>query len=309
MGGSIARRTASVTVVLKSRLRSANILSSCEPRTALRLFPWGQASRSLSVQHILKIRKSDAILGGRKHFSDQPGLRGSIMSTNLSTPNTSTTAADPKQKNADAASDSCTPEPGFESVDDNDELGDDTYDEVEYRLLARPLFDFISQRVSNFKEGAHTDHMNVTDFKAFWRDKFEKMRLELAHSQESDLFITDPPLKALEIEILDYTRVRGCPCRLDFTDAQIVVRAERGITRDIFLRALEDHLYGKGGKSENLRLSDRHHGMLIPRDWDYMQTEEDVLYKGGDYDAMRIWLYCSDKVVRDDQQTSAIAKI
>ena len=307
MGGSIARRTTSVTAVLKSRLRSANILSSCEPRTALRLFPWGQTSRSRSVQHILKIRKSDAILGARKHFSDQPGFRGSTMSTNLSIPNTSTTAADPNQKNAE--NDSCTPETGYDSVDDNDELGDDSYDEVEYRILARPLFDFIIQRVSKFNEGTHTDYMNVTDFKAFWRDQFEKMRLELAHSQESDLFITDPPLKELEIEILDNARVRECPCRFDFTDAQIVVRAERGITRDIFLRALEDHLYGEGGKSENLRLSDRHHGILIPRDWNYMQTEEDVLYKGSAYDAMRIWLYCSDKVVRDDQQTSAIAKL
>lgn len=229
------------------------------------------------------------------------------MSTNMSIPNTSTTAADPNQKIAE--NDSCTPETGLESVDDNDELGDDSYDEVEYRILARSLFDFIIQRISNFNEGTHTDHMNVTDFKAFWRDKFEKMRLELAHSQESDLFITDPPLKELEIEILDDTRERECPCCFDFTNAQIIVRAERGITRDIFLGALEDHLYGEGRKSENLRLSDRHHGMLIPRDWNYMQTDEDVLYKGGDYDAMRIWLYCSDKVVRDDQQTSAIHKL
>ena len=308
MGVSIARRTrSSVTIVLKSRLRSANILSSYEPRAALRLFPWTQTSRSHTVGQTPKIRKFDPFLGGRKHFSDQPGFRGSTISTNLSILNTSNTTPDPNQKIAE--NDSCTPETGFESVDDNDQLGDDSYDEVEYKVLARPLFDFIIQRVSNFNEGAHTDHMNVLDFKAFWRDKFDMMRLELAHSQESDLFVTDPPLKELEIEILDDASEKGCPCRLDLNDAQIVLRAEQGITRDIFLKGLEDHLYGEGGKSEHLRLSDRHHAMLIPRDWEYMQTEEDILYKGCDYDAIRIWLYCSDKVVPDDQQASAVAKL
>lgn len=144
----------------------------------------------------------------------------------------STNAPDPSPKNA--GNDNSTPETGYESVDDNDELGDDLYDEVEYKILARPLFDFIIRRVSNFNKGAHTDHMNVTDFKAFWRDRFDKMRHELAQSQESDLFITDPPLKELEVEILDNANERGCPCRLDFHDAQIILRAERGITQDVF---------------------------------------------------------------------------
>ena len=226
------------------------------------------------------------------------------MSTNLSIPTNSSMALDPSQDNIE--NDNYPPATDYESVDDNDQLGDDSYDEVEYKFLARPLFEFILQRVSDFNEGAHTNHMNVTDFKAFWRDKFDKMRIEVAQSQESDLFITDPPLKELEIEILDDASEKECPCRLNFTNAQIILRAERGITRDIFLRGLEDHLYGEGGRSEYLKLSDRHHGMLIARDWECMQTGEDVLYRG-QYSAMRIWLYCSDKVVPDDQQVIAIA--
>ena len=230
------------------------------------------------------------------------------MSTNLSFPNPSITAPDSNQKNAE--SDTYRPRTGSDSADDNDQLGDDSYHEVECKILARLLVDFIIQRVSNFNEGAHTDQMNVTDFKAFWRDKFDKMRLELAHAQESDLFITNPPLKELEIEILDDASEKVyCPCCLKFTDAQIVIRAEQGITQDIFLRGLEDHLYGEDGKSEQLRLSDRHHGMLIPRDWEYMITQEDVLLKGSNYSAMRIWLYCSDKIIPDDQQAGAVAKL
>lgn len=219
------------------------------------------------------------------------------------------TAREPSERNT--GNDDCISENSCESADDNEQLGDDFVDEVEYKILARPLLDFIIQRVSNFtNKVTPTYRMNVTDFKAFWRDKFDKMRLELAQSQESDLFITDPPLKELEIEILDVFMERPfCPCCLDIRDAQIVLRAEGGITRDIFLKGLEDHLYGEVGKSEHLRLSDRHYGMLIPRHWDFMLTENDVLYKGVYYDAMRIWLYCSDKMVPDARQASATAEL
>lgn len=138
--------------------------------------------------------------------------------------------------------------------------------------------------------------MDSSDFKAFWRDKVGIMRLELAQSHESQLFIIDPPLKELEIEVLDDAGEKECPCRLNFADAQVVVRAEQGITRDIFLRAVKDHLYGENVESENPRLSDSHHRMLIPRDWDYMLGEEDVFYQG-QYSKTRVWMYFSDKVV------------
>ena len=151
--------------------------------------------------------------------------------------------------------------------------------------------------------------MKFFESKSFWRDTFDKMRLELAHSHESELFITDPPLKELEIDILNDAGEKGCLCCLDLADAQFVVRTGQGITRDTFLKALKDHLYGENVESEDLRLSDRYHGMLIPKGWDYMLVEGNVFYQGSGYSAMRIWIYCSDKVVSHDQWATAAAKL
>ena len=227
------------------------------------------------------------------------------MSTNPSFPNPSITAPDSYQKNAE--NDTSTPRTGSEPADHNGQLRNDSCHEVECKILARLLVDFIIPRVSKLNEGAHTDQMNVADFKAFWRENFDQMRLELAHAQQSDLLITNPPLKELEIEILDDASEKAyCPCCLNVTDAQIVLRATQGITQDVFLRGLQDQLYGK---SDRLRLSDRHYGMLMVRDWEYMITAEDVLLKGSNYSAMRIWLYCSDKMIEDDRQVGAVAKL
>lgn len=193
-------------------------------------------------------------------------------------------------------------------MDGEDSLADDDYDDTEYKNLATLLLNLIIQRVADFKKGAHVDRMDLSDFKAFWRDKFDITRLELAQSHESQLFIIDPPLKEMEIEVLDDAGEKECPCRPDFADAQVVVRAEQGITRDIFLRALKDHLYGENVENENPRVSDSHHGMLVPRNWDSMLREWDVFYQG-QYSKTRVWIYCSDKVVPHDQRATAAVKL
>ena len=190
---------------------------------------------------------------------------------------------------------------GRDSVDNDYDGNDDEYDHTEYTNRATPLFDFISQRVMDFSGKAYTDLRNFSDFKAFWRDKFDRMRIELDYLHKSGLFITDPPLKVLEIEILDNAGEKICPCGLNDKDAQIVIRAEQGITRDDLLKALQDHLYSEDAESKDLRLSDRHRGMLVPRDWDCMLEEYNVLYQKSGCSAMRIWMYCSDEVVPHDK--------
>lgn len=92
------------------------------------------------------------------------------------------------------------------------------------------------------------DLQDFPTFKTFWHDKFDEMGKELALRGEIDLFISDPPLKKLEIEILDYNRRRGdsydCACCLPYQDAYIVINDGGGITRGMFLRAIRDALYG-----------------------------------------------------------------
>lgn len=307
MRGLFNMRTSFSGVILpRISLRYARFLILGKPRAPLRQFSWVNTSSAFSSQDFPKIRKVDVLLSGRRNFSEQSKFRDSIMSPHQSIPDTSSAAPDPNQQIAEDGGH--TPETGYKPVDGEDSPADDDYDDTEYKDLATPLLNFMIQRVADLNQGAHTDLMDLSDFKAFWRDKYDMMRLELAQSHESQLFITDPPLKELEIEILNDAGEKECPCCLDFADAQIVVRAEQGITRDNFLRALKDHLYGENVESENLRFSSGHHGMLIPRNWDCMWGEGGVFYQGR-YGKMRIWIYCSDKVVPHDQLATAAAKL
>lgn len=319
MRGSLPTMTRFSGVVLpRNSLRSARVLVLREPRAPLRPFLWINTSSALASRDFPKIRRVDALLRGHKSFSEHSNSRDSIMGPHQSIPDTTSAVPDSNQQlDEDGGHTSETghkPVDGEDSLADDDDDDDDDYDDdndcddTEYKNLATPLLNFMVQRVADFKKGAHVDRMDFSDFKAFWRDKFDIMRLELAQSHESQLFITDPPLKELEIEILDDAGEKGCPCCLDLVDAQIVVRADQGITRDIFLKALKDHLYGENVESENLRLSDSHHGMLIPRHWNYMRVEGDIFYQG-QYDMTRIWIYCSDKVVPHDQRATAAAKL
>ena len=303
----LTRKRSSGIELFRSSLRFADSLVLHCPRALSRPIPWANTSRALFVQQSAKFRNIDALHNGRKMLSGAPDVRGLTMSTHRSNSDTSTTVPDPNQtitENGDYL-----PESGYELLDYEDPFNDEFFEYGVYKFFAQPLFASIIQRVSNFNKGAPTDHMTFSEFKAFWRDKFEVMRLELAQSRESERYITDPLLRKLEIEILDDVVKKECPCCLKFVKAPIVIRARQGITHDIFLTALGDQLYGEDVKSEDLRLSDGHQGMLIPKDWNYLLSEEDVWMKGREYDAMRIWLYCSDKVVPHDQSASAFAKV
>ena len=227
------------------------------------------------------------------------------MSSHQSTLDANSTAPDAAEQTVGI--DNLSLETGRESITEEDDFSDD--DPSGYKNLSRPLLDFTITRVSDvsdFNKGAHTDRMTFSDFKAFWRTNFEKMRLELTHAHAIDLFITDPPLKELEIEILNSADEMSCPCCYDYVDAHITIRAEQGITRGVFLEALRDQLYGEEVRSEHWRLSDRHRGMLIPRDWNYMEEGEGEFYRGSQYDRMRIWVYCSDHAVPHEQRENKL---
>ena len=120
------------------------------------------------------------------------------------------------------------------------------------------------------------------------------MRDELARSGEGSLFITEPPLRVLEIEILDDAQEHECPCCLPDREADIVINAPEGITRDRFLSAVRDGLYGDGVGEEGSRMpmGGKYDGKLVVRGWDYMMQNGTQLYRGSSYSNMRIWMYC-----------------
>ena len=147
-----------------------------------------------------------------------------------------------------------SPQSSVTTTSSNSEDSDDSDGYEGYELLAKPFFDSIVARVSDFQKTDDAPSPPATTdfsaFKAMWREKFDAMRAELISSHESELFITDPPLRALEIEILDEGREHSCPCCLADRDADIEMRVPRGITRDISLRAVCDRLYGEGVERE-----------------------------------------------------------
>ena len=302
-GCNATRNSLSAVFLLRRRLRSTRLLPFCQSLATLRPFPWLHACRPFSAEQLPRIRTLNALT--RQEVPEQTDLEVSTMSSHQSTLDANSTA--PNAAEQTVAIDNLPLETGRESMTEEDAEEDDFSDDDPcYKNLSRPLLDFITTRVSDFNKGAHTDRMTFSDFKAFWRSNFEQMRLELTHSHESDLFITDPPLKELEIEILNSADERSCPCVFDYVDAHVTIRAEQGITRDVFLEALRDQLYGEEVRSEHLRLSDRHRGMLVLRDWQYMEEGEGEFYQGSQYDRMRIWVYCSDQAIPHEQRENKL---
>lgn len=181
------------------------------------------------------------------------------------------------------------------SSDGEDEDDDD--DDVDYRLDAKPLFDFISKHAKKAsQEVKESGQLNVQDFgafKAFWRAKFDDWRAERAVTNDgADVYITTPPLRLLEIEILDDKEPHECPCCLADGGADIVIRAPDGITEDIFLKTICDDLYGEHEEEHDLPLREVYDGGLVVRDFNYMMHDEGMLYTSS-YERERIWLYCS----------------
>ena len=171
--------------------------------------------------------------------------------------------------------------------------GEDHDEDDDLELLAIPFWNLITTRVSMYNRDCPPATANFATFRSFWRSRFDQMREELITSQEADLFLTKPPLERLDIEILDEHREHECPCCLSQAKADIVIRAEGGITREIFLNAVRDYLYGEKVVLGNLALRNVYQGGLLVRNWDYMMQDKVMLYRGSSYTGDRIWMYCS----------------
>lgn len=165
--------------------------------------------------------------------------------------------------------------------------------------LSGPILTFIKDQVFEILKAVNTGNLgNFPAFKAFWRDRFDEMGNELASRGEIDLFISDPPLKLLEIEILDYNRRRGdsydCVCCLPYHDAHIVINDGGGISRGMFLRAIRDALYGQGLNRKALPFRRKYSRGLVVKDWMCMEDMRGCFCKGYiGHDTIRLWMYCT----------------
>lgn len=180
---------------------------------------------------------------------------------------------------------------GFEGVKGGDEDVDvptDDCDDTEYTNRLQPILDFIQDRVNTLQDYATDSLQPIADFKSYWRYMFSNMYDELVRSGESNLLVTDPPIKTLVIELLDDAMEKRCPCCYDGGDDDIVIQSKTGITRGQLLRDVGQALYGVNERQEDGRGRKER---LVVKAWDYMRCGEILVKPAGDAD-MRIWLYC-----------------
>ncbi|KAL9101240.1 MAG: hypothetical protein Q9163_003473 [Psora crenata] len=261
----------------------------------------------MTVEQFPKVPKIQALLEGPKDLLQQSEPHNSTMTNIQPTPDTGkiASALDQQANENDSLPENTSLEPIETEDEPQDEVEDDRYT-TEYENLAADFFKSITNRITEINKDAPTDGMNFTEFKSFWREKFDAMLLELDQTKEGDLLISTPPLKQLNIETLNNEdpNAHECPCCLyvDSGEAYIAIEAEAGITRKIFLEALRDRLYGEDMSVEDLRLSDSHMGRLVPRAFNYTTSGEkkngkEIFCWMWDFEGKTIWLFCSDKEV------------
>ena len=203
-----------------------------------------------------------------------------------------------------------------------DEDEDESDDEIEHSNLAADFFNSLNIRTTDIsKAGSLASITSFTAFKSFWRDHLNTILTNLESTKQANLPITSPPLKALNIETLDNENpgAHECPCCLDpavIGNARVEIRCENGITRKVFLEALRDQLYGEHVAMEKLRLSERHLGRLVLREFEYMRQGDDeagneVFYWSWEHGERTIWLKVSDGLVNQDagSQWTATARL
>ncbi|KAL8828187.1 MAG: hypothetical protein Q9191_002740 [Dirinaria sp. TL-2023a] len=222
---------------------------------------------------------------------------------------TSTSTNQALYQEADSASDktsvpndSPAPSPRT-SITSASEISDE--DDDEYENLAQPLFDLITNHVAECQRSPEypISSTDFPSFKTFWRSQFDHLRSCLVDSQENRLLITYPPLRVLEIAILDNAELPECPCDLDHRDADIVIRQSDGISREGLLGAINEALYGDGVQSEDLPLWTKYGGRLVVKGWNCMLQDENIFYKGSSNTRMRIWIHCAGA---DDQNIGSV---
>lgn len=72
-----------------------------------------------------------------------------------------------------------------------------------------------------------------------------------------------------------------------YKDADIVIKAEGGVTRGLFVEGIRDALYSE---ERNVVEGRR----LIVKDWSFMMADDVYFNRSFDYEWMRIWMECEE---------------
>ncbi|KAH6874413.1 hypothetical protein B0T10DRAFT_498879 [Thelonectria olida] len=88
-----------------------------------------------------------------------------------------------------------------------------------------------------------SDAASGSDFQRYWRDAFTQLSNSISSDSTVPGFLTCPPTRKFSVFIFDLGQ-KGCPCCLPETSPNIVVENEDGVTKDDFMKAFTDYMYG-----------------------------------------------------------------
>ena len=262
----------------------------CLSRTLTRNKSWIMFSH-LSVNHITRFH-STQILAGLSHYLSSRPLNK--FSGKMTHPRSFSEVKIGNQE-LDRPEGSTTTVAAGNPHNSLEEDPEDSADE-EYQALCLPFLEWVSEKVEraggeeikDSKDGwSETEAERFNESKARWRQCFAEMPTERAQQNmgysgrsvfgtrigdHSSRYLTDPPLRILEVEVLDEKKPAECPCCLGYAETDIVIDCEKGhvqgITEDRFLWAICQVLYGKGVEMKDLPLRQIYSGPLVVKSFD-----------------------------------------
>lgn len=149
-----------------------------------------------------------------------------------------------------------------------------------------PVLEIIIDRVDAMQKPPPDFSQPMSVFRSYWRDVYGQIQVELYQSMKDDVIITFPPIKCLEVQILDDNGLPIPPRCLEWGKDVLTIQSEgEPITRGQLLRAIGEALYGEDGLWSDRR--------LVVRAWNEKGHDGKSGWQKGS-EQMRIWMYCDD---------------
>ncbi|RMJ05044.1 hypothetical protein CDV36_014295 [Fusarium kuroshium] len=110
----------------------------------------------------------------------------------------------------------------------------------------QPLVDAIAAATKEaFPASPAFDPSSPSTFQTYWRGVFTNLRDSVVKDEKISHYITKPPVNTCNITLFDNRDVMGCPCCQSPSEPAIELKNENGVTKEDFMNAVMDILYGE----------------------------------------------------------------
>lgn len=228
----------------------------------------------------------------RQEPFDPPSDKSKMAEALNASPLTADINGDPTPRDTQAASDvSLARNDSAQDVDaapdgsyEDDESSDDDYRECE--ISFKEVTDLIGTACQNSAALQPPLDCDRKTWDDYWRAVLSSLGSTVASDARMPDFITSPPLKYLNIEIMSEEPPGGCPCCAPDGLPSFLVEAAGGIRKTELVKQISAALYGEG------RSVGRKEDRPVVRKFDYMMEGDgrNLIYSGRS--PRQIWMYC-----------------